>query len=140
MKTRHIVALAVVAVAAAGFLAGCGFLGTSIDARISSFASDLNSSPANAYTNLEPDSSPYNLANGDASFWDTSFPAADGPWTATITSTQPYDGTAGVNVDMVPTKASATTKHCVFFLVDTGSLFEDYYISDIQINGTTIFL
>lgn len=138
MKPRHLVALAVLVVFAGAFIVGCSMLGTSIDVRITDFVNSINSDRANTYTNLVSGSAAYTANQGQTALWDTHFPASDGTYTATITSTAPYDA-AGVLVDITPS-GTGIAKHCEFVLTNTGSIFEDWYISDIlvQTNGTYV--
>ena len=137
MKTRHFIALGVIVLVMGTFFAGCSLLGTSIDTRIGDFVSSLNGDRTQTYLDLVPNSTIYNANNGVTGLWDTHFPTADGTYSSTITSTQPFDPVAGVDVDITPS-ATGLTKHWRFFLQNTGSMFEDWFISDIQLsNGTT---
>lgn len=131
MKLRHLVALAVLVVIAGAFIAGCSMLGTSISGRIADFVDSLNGDRTQTYTNLVSGSAAYTANQGQTALWDTHFPVSDGTYTATITSATPYDAT-GVLVDITPS-GTGIAKHCEFVLTNTGSFYEDYYISDIQV-------
>jgi hypothetical protein len=133
MKPRHLVAFAVLAVIAGAFVAGCGLLGgTSIDVRIGDFVSSLNGDRTQTYTNLVSGSAAYTANQGQTALWDTHFPTADGTYTESITSATPYDAVGGVLVDITPS-GTGIVKHCKITLTNTGSISEDWFIADIQV-------
>jgi hypothetical protein len=138
MKTRHLIALAVLVAAIGLFAVGCGFLdlGTSISTRIDDFVTSLNTDMTATYENLVPGSSIRTATTGDATFWEVWFPAAEGPYEYTILSTTPLSA-SGVEVQITSTVTTLSTTYLVV-LQDTGEYYSDYYISDIQVdNGGT---
>jgi len=131
MKTRHLVAFAVLAVIAAVFMAGCSILGTSIEARITSFVDGLNGDRTQVYTNLDTSIPAYAANQGQTSLWDAQFPSTDGTYSDIVTSPAPLDP-SGVLVD-ITASISTLTKSYKFVLKNNGSIFDDYAITDILV-------
>jgi hypothetical protein len=130
MKARHCIPIGLLLLSTAVLFVGCGFLdtGTTIDGRIQRFVTSVNDDMAATYQNLVPGSAAAN-ASKDATFWETWFPPADGPYTHLITS---ETDTTDVRVTITG-DASGLSNDYSFVMADTGSLVEEWYISDILV-------
>jgi hypothetical protein len=129
MKVRHGITLVILALAIACLFVGCGFLdtGTTIDSRIDQFVTSVNEDTTGTYKHFSNSA----IANAvkDTNFWETWFPAADGPYTYVITSK-----TDATDVRVTITgETSSLANDYSFDMTDTGDYVEDWFISDISI-------
>jgi hypothetical protein len=137
MKARRFFAFAILALSTAVLFVGCSFLntGTSIDSRISQFMTAISEDPASAYTHFSSTAAITAYAK-TTSFWETHFPAADGPYTASITS---KTDTADVRVTITG-GTSGLSNNYSFSMTNTGTYSEDWYIADIAIYSNGAFV
>jgi hypothetical protein len=137
MRVRHLIALGVLAAVAVSFT-GCNLLGTSIESRLSTFATALNSSDRSGLTAANFSSSKTtNYYTADATFWDTYCPvpgASDTRYSITdINAADPNNVTATM---AGPTGFSVSPLPVSFIMVMEG--FFDYRIQEFDKNGTPV--
>ncbi len=134
MKFRHITVLLVLAALLALGLAGCEFLGTSIQDRIGMFAEDLTSNRDNAYLNFDPTTTQWYNAIKAAGAWDANFPApaaGQQPYEVTLDS---YSDPLNVTGTIVGPPAFVGPHTIQFVMVQVDA---DWFIQQIYMDGDT---
>jgi hypothetical protein len=132
MKARHSIALVILVLATGVLIVSCGFLGTSIDTRISTFVDSLNNDKTLTYKNLVPGSAIALANTGVSTLWDIYFPSSEGPFTYTMVSQAPYTAS---DVELSITfGGTSITKQYKLVMQNSGSYIEDWYISNIFIS------
>ena len=139
MKSRHALRLVGATLVFAGALAGCSFLNmVSIDERITSFQSDLNSATrATLYEDFNPDlTADYNALKDPTTTIDPLIPVlgtGDAPYTLTVTDKSSPSTGVFVTIDGGPAGFGAP-KYLKLVMETTG--LADYRIVSLELSNT----
>jgi len=135
MKARHVLAIVVTAAATAWALLSCNLMGTTIDQRISTFQSDMNTSDrSSAYQDFDPSMADYgSLKNG--TYFSTIFPVPGTSYTFSVIS-ESNTSAVIVQVNTGSTISGYIPPNCYLNLNMTELSGNNWVIHSLSVGGT----